>query len=359
MLEEQTGLDSAEDDHKDNQKSEMKKSEKNVKKVIQSFKSFANPFEINENNTMISLSSGLQATDKVQKDLLTVQEDGKTQYQNFIKERLLEEKTISFHDPIKRNRKQTFNSLSKKVFMKTSKKQEVKLTAQRNIFGQLLVLSQENNIDLQKVLEYPLGPVPWSLATADGMPIKTDKAVLMHNLEKEASYSYIAPDKDRDHIHIIDGNALFHTLSQIPETFGEVAHKIFTSLPKVEKLHFLTDNYNDVSIKSIERMRRGDSYQHTIAGPSMTTPKIWKEFLKNEDNKKELIQFIFTEWQKDTYANLLHNREIFFASDNLCYILTSLDGNVTESRPVTNLSTSQEEADTIIILHTLHADTEA
>ena len=40
-------------------------------------------------------------------------------------------------------------------------------------------------------------------------------------------------------------------------------------------------------------------------------------------------------------------------------MLTSPDGNVTDSRPVTNLSTSQEEADTIIILHSLYADTEA
>ena len=41
----------------------------------------------------------------------------------------------------------------------------MKLTAQRNVFGQLLLLSQENNLDLQKVMEYPLGPVPWALGT--------------------------------------------------------------------------------------------------------------------------------------------------------------------------------------------------
>ena len=57
-------------------------------------------------------------------------------------------------------------------------------------------------------MEYSLGPVPWSLATADGMPIKSK-----------------APDKDRQHTQIIDGNALFHSLSQIPEAFGEIAKK--------------------------------------------------------------------------------------------------------------------------------------
>ena len=63
-------------------------------------------------------------------------------------------------------------------------------------------------------MEYPLGPVPWSLATADGMPIKMDKAALMTKLEEESSYKY--PEKERDHVHVIDGNALFHNLTQIP-----------------------------------------------------------------------------------------------------------------------------------------------
>ena len=68
--------------------------------------------------------------------------------------------------------------------------------------------------------------MPWSLATADGMPIKTDKSALMHRLEDGASSK--APDKDRQHTQIIDGNALFHSLSQIPETFGEFAQKSST-----------------------------------------------------------------------------------------------------------------------------------
>ena len=87
-------------------------------------------------------------------------------------------------------------------------------------------------------MEYSLGPVPWSLATADGMPIKTDKSALMHRLEDDVSSK--APNNNRQHTQIIDGNALFHSLSQIPETFREVAQKIFNSLPKIKKLHFVT-----------------------------------------------------------------------------------------------------------------------
>ena len=92
-------------------------------------------------------------------------------------------------------------------------------------------------------MEYPLGPVPWALGTADGMPIKTDKAVLMHNLEDASSHK--SPAKERNHIYVIDGNALFHSLNKIPETFGELARTVFNSLPQVSKVHFLTDNYKE------------------------------------------------------------------------------------------------------------------
>ena len=241
--------------------------------------------------------------------------------------------------------------------MKTSKEQIVKLTAQRNIFGQLLVLSQENNVNLQKVMEYPLGPVPWALGTADGMPIKTDKALLMQNLENASAYK--SPAMERSKIHVLDGKALFHSLGNIPETFGEVVKKILTSMPQASKIHFVTDNYKNDSIKSIERLKRGNSHGYSIADPQMKTPRIWKEFLKNEDNKKEFIQFTLRKWQRDTYAQLLHNREVYFAPDNVWFFLTSVDGKVTDSRQVTNLSSSQEEADTLIILHGLYASKKA
>ena len=87
----------------------------------------------------------------------------------------------------------------------------------------------------------------------------------------------------------------------------------------------------------------------------MKTPRVWKKFLKNEDNKKKLINFILSEWQTDTYAQLLHNREVYFACDNACFFLSSVDGKVTDSRPMINMSFSQEEADTLIILHGVFA----
>lgn len=40
--------------------------------------------------------------------------------------------------------------------------------AERNIFGQLVLLSVKHDIDIESTLSFPLSPVPWSLATQDG-----------------------------------------------------------------------------------------------------------------------------------------------------------------------------------------------
>ena len=68
--------------------------------MIQSFKTFLNPFDPSGRNKLVSLSSGLQATSDIETDLLSVQQDGIQQYNTFIQERLVEKK-ISFHASVK------------------------------------------------------------------------------------------------------------------------------------------------------------------------------------------------------------------------------------------------------------------
>ena len=156
----------------------MKLSEKNVRRVVHAFESFTNLFDIVGYDKLIPLSLGVEATEDVTEDIMSIEKGDEVLFKNFIQTRLVE-KSVSFHAPIKRNKTKTFAHLQSTVKVKTSKKNVVKITAQRNLFGQLLMLSHDNDLDIQRVMEYPLGPVPWSLATPDGMLIKTNKAVLM------------------------------------------------------------------------------------------------------------------------------------------------------------------------------------
>ena len=88
---------------------------------------------------------------------------------------------------------------------KSKKTKEIK--AERNVFGQLVVLALKHDINMKSVLSFPLGPVPWALATADGLPAKTDKSKLLHHLEGDRHT--IQRPSDNNICHVIDGNAPF------------------------------------------------------------------------------------------------------------------------------------------------------
>ena len=98
--------------------------------------------------------------------------------------------------------------------------------------------------------------MPWALATPDGLPAKTDKVKLFHNLEDDNGHENIM--QLEDNVYIMDGNALLQALTGLPQTFAELAEKAFYSLPKAKTVHFVTDTYKEDSIKSIEHKKVGN-----------------------------------------------------------------------------------------------------
>ena len=73
-------------------------------------------------------------------------------------------------------------------------------------------------MNMQEVLTYPLGPLPWYIATADGTPTKTAKAALLHILEGKAQHV----EDPGSAVGILDGLAIaFHEI--IPTTFSSLA----------------------------------------------------------------------------------------------------------------------------------------
>ena len=109
--------------------------------------------------------------------------------------------------------------------------------------------SVQNDIDLQGTLSYPLGPVPWLLATADGMPVK---------LTRQSSYTTLNPQWK--HYCFVQKKMLFYCRwkrsSSIPDNFEDLADAILSLLPKFGRIDFVTDMYKPMSIKSFERRRR-------------------------------------------------------------------------------------------------------
>ena len=138
----------------------------------------------------------------------------------------------------------TLGSLEKTSQLKSSN--IVKISTQRNLSGQQLNIYEANNLSLQKVLQYPLG---FTSAIPDGLPIKTDKAKLMHQLEDVAALVH-DPCLDDLGAYVVDRNALLPAFTALSQTFEELSEKLFSLLPKVERVDFVTDTYKDNSAKT-------------------------------------------------------------------------------------------------------------
>ena len=109
---------------------------------------------------------------------------------------------------------------------------------------------------------------------------------------------------------IVDGNALFHSLTEVPETFGDIATKIFQITPKANDFVFSTDMYRANSVKSQERVRRGCSDRYLVKGPSVRKPANWKEFLSNDENKDVLCEILLLVWSDNKFSANIHGRKV-------------------------------------------------
>lgn len=188
--------------------------------------------------------------------------------------------------------------------------QVIQYQEQSNLAFLLLVKSQsqDESLDLEELMKYCLMPVPPSLGTPDGFFSKTNKATFLHHI-----LEYVTPDElpyPKDALFIQDGMALLHILTNLPPTCGEICLQILDQM--VAKKHFLfsTDSYHPGSIKAQERMRRGSSEKTLLAGPATRKPYDFKNFLANDDNKKQLCQLLLRVWSGQQAASRLERTKM-------------------------------------------------
>ena len=75
-----------------------------------------------------------------------------------------------------------------------------------------------------------------------------------------------------------------------------------------------------------------------------------EKILCSSKNKQAFIVFVTNEWKKDKYMEKLSGKTLVVTCGNSCYQLSS--GVV---QPISELESTQEEADTRMLLHSLHA----
>ena len=161
---------------------------------------------------------------------------------------------------------------------------------------------------------------------------------------------------------IVDAMAQLQTLPKIPDRFIDLADVILSAVIKqageATRIDFVADQYPTVSIKNIEREKRGRSghLAFQIRSPQQLRLRQWKKFLANGLNKTNLMEFLADVWRTDQrFARKIGERTLFITHGESCSkISIDAQGSISSSI-VLELCSNQEEADTRMFLHALHA----
>ena len=152
-------------------------------------------------------------------------------------------------------------------------------------------------INSRREFQYPIRPVPLSIATLDEHLRQSEKASLRNFLIKNSNTTTnCIPEKAS---WLIDGLAAVSSLKS-KDTYGECIKSLirFITPPKLAEyllVGMVNDTYRELSTKNHTQNQRGEDHiksviegfeQHMPAGMK------WNEFLRNAKNKEELINII-------------------------------------------------------------------
>lgn len=337
--------------------SSARRHESMVQSVIATVKSMKNPFSGSQ--ALMSISNRVIPSEDIISDITSAYQKGKTQYQAYVRTRLLS-KDKQIFETIPMLKLKDFDHAKKK----TTRSQERTNSAvdDRSLYSRLLIASQSRSIDLKQILTYSLTQRPLALATSDGCMRKNVKSTLLHDIEKAASNPILAPvpaDQVCKVAVIVDAMAIVQTLiSSLPKTFGDLTDFVLQRLQQLLTSHDATridwvcDQYREVTIKGGERDRRqsaSGSQRITITDRAQKLPRQWKKYLGNPHNKEELLEFIYTQL---LHSTLESDQIIYVTNKNRCSRLATAS---VASEEIGQLLSGHEEADTRMLFHLKHA----
>lgn len=127
------------------------------------------------------------------------------------------------------------------------------MKADRSLFGCIVVMAQGRNLKMGDILSHPLGPLPWSLSTPDGLLRKTNKSSLATSLQKNVEVAHELPSNSAS---VVDGMNLVQRIKGDQSTFGDIAVAVLLMALKEgsqsKRIDVVFDTYRDNSIKNSE-----------------------------------------------------------------------------------------------------------
>ena len=355
-MEEFLGMSEAQCITKDLGRKRVLHDEECVARSYELIKEWGTPFK--ENSFLIHLSSGLQCGPDIEEDMVNAEKKGKEAMDTFLAKRI-ESNQDDLYAPIQKMKLKTFAAMKVKKSCKV-KDRSITLKADRDVFARLLVICGKRDVKLKEVLTYSLGPIPWSLATADGSFVKSVKSKLLDAIEKEVD-NPVLDALPLDCVRVFDGMVMIQQLESASlSTFGEMSEyalKRITSHPGGKIVYFVTDQYLDDSLKGNERRRRAASgtIRIQLSRREQKRPKQFKKFLSDGVNKVDLVKFFLNDWSDpERFKAVIAEKVIFVTVESECHRIEVVDNMVISRREV-SLCSNQEEADTKMFLCCQHA----
>ena len=169
--------------------------------------------------------------------------------------------------------------------------------------------------------------------------------------------------------------SLIHKLPSENRTFSEVSDHLISLVLQAagssQGVDIVFDVYKDQSIKDAERLSRGysDGIQFTQILPAHGI-KNWRRILSSQSSKTQLLKYIDADWRQSRIRERLSSKVLQLTvkrEDNnqpsfglgfipTCFAYSFIRAIAHEATvEVGELKTSQEEADTRIILHAKYA----
>ena len=247
----------------------------------------------------------------------------------------------------------TFSNLKKAVNTKTKDK-TIPLKMDKEVFARITLSAQFRKIDMKLVFTYPLGPLPWSIADAYGMPRKTNKATLTKTIVKDI------PPVDKypsDAVSIFDGMAVLLKFQPASNSnFRAVLKSLFNTFtsPISDCIHVIFDVYRNNSISYLERQRQSagavEGVQYKNILPSFPV-KSWAKVMSTSNNKEEVVKFLVSAWKNAEFSAQLNGRTLYITEGSACWKITQ-----STCEEILDLKCNHEEADTRMILHAKYAN---
>ena len=216
----------------------------------------------------------------------------------------------------------------------------------------MILAAESRKVDMKEVLAHPLGPLPRSLANSDGTLRKTNKAAFAKEMEKRVipAETILTPSAI-----IIDGMSMVQKINGSNKTFSQLAKQLLLQAiqegSQSTRIDIVFDVYRLNSIKNAETVHRGETstavHKKLYAGQRVQQ---WKRFLSSSANKTSLIKFFAEQWKQPEYRRMLTDKMLFVTCDTMCFKLTE-----DNCEQVPQLFSNQEEADTRLLLHAVHA----